>query len=174
MDATADRRQGVSGYAYRNACQSIDRVMTGRLPAIEVKNFSSHEIRGFEIKYCIDDFRYFSHATEWMERGKERMDFRLIHGCLDNSRRDSIYARAIFGMFYRQGSRRGVQRALGERCEDSRHAAHRLVNQAGTDGHDVTAPGLARQLQCALGHVKKARNIGGDVGSVIVIRIAFE
>jgi hypothetical protein len=41
-----------------------------------------------------------------MERGKELMDFGLIHGGLDNSRRDGTYAHAIFGMFYRQGSLR--------------------------------------------------------------------
>jgi hypothetical protein len=80
-----------------------------------------------------------------MERGKERMEFGLIHGGLDNFRGDGIYAHASFRMFYCQGSRRSVQRALGERCEDSRHAAHRPVNQAGTDGRDVTTPSLAHQ-----------------------------
>ena len=48
-------------------------------------------------------------------------------------------------MFYRQGSRRSIQRTLGERCEDTRHAAHRLVNQAGSDSYDMTTPGLAHQ-----------------------------
>jgi hypothetical protein len=38
------------------------------------------------VQYCIHDFRYFSHATHRMERGKERMDFGRVHGGLDNSR----------------------------------------------------------------------------------------
>ena len=148
--------------------------MTGCLPAIDVKNFSSDEIRRVEIQYCIHDFRYFSHATYRMERGKERMDVGRVHGGLDNSRRDGIHAHAVFGMFYRQGSRRGVQRTLGERCEDTRHAAHRLVNQAGRDSYDMTTPRLAHQLHRALGHVKEACDIGGDVGSVVVMRIGDE
>ena len=63
-----------------------DRVVTGRLSSIDVKNFSSDETRRVEIQYCIHDFRYFSHATHRMERGKERMDFGRVHGGLDNSR----------------------------------------------------------------------------------------
>ena len=62
-------------------------------------------------------------------------------------------------------------RTLGERCEDARHAAHRLVNQAGRDSYDMTTPGLADYLHRALGHMKEACDIGGDVGSVVVIRI---
>ena len=46
------------------------------------------------------------------------MDFRRVHGSLDNSCRDGIHSHAIFGPFYGQGLRRGVQRTLGERCED--------------------------------------------------------
>src|SRR6478672_11672950 len=57
-----------------------DRVVTGRLSSIDVKNFSSDEIRRVEIQYCIHDFRYFSHATYRMERGKERMDVGRVHG----------------------------------------------------------------------------------------------
>jgi len=109
-----------------------------------------------------------------MERGKERMDFERMHGGLDNSRRDGIHSHAIFGIFYRQGFRRGVQRTLGERCEDSRHAAHRLVNQAGSDSYDMTTPRLAHQLHRTLGHMKEACDIGGDVVSVFVIRIGGE
>src|ERR1700722_14648154 len=77
-------------------------------------------------------------------------------------------------MFYRQGSRRGVQRTLGERCEDTRHTAHRLVNQAGRDSYDMTTPGLAHYLDRALGHMKEACDIGGDIGSVVVMRIGDE
>jgi len=102
------------------------------------------------------------------------MDFGRVHGGLDNSRRDGIHSHAVFGMFYRQGSRRGVQRTLGERCEDTRHAAHRLVNQAGRDSYDMTTPGLAHYLHRALGHMKEACDIGGDVGSVVVMRIGDE
>ena len=77
-------------------------------------------------------------------------------------------------MFYRQGSRRSVQRTLGERCEDTRHAAHRLVNQAGSDSYHMTTPGLAHQQHRALSHVKEACDIGSDVSRVIVIRIGGE
>ena len=56
-----------------------------------------------------------------------------------------------FGMFYREGSRRGVQRTLGERREHARHAAHWLVNQAGRDSYDMTTPRLAHHLYRALG-----------------------
>ena len=94
-------------------------MVTGCLPSIDVKNFSSDEIRRVEVQYCIHNFRYFSHATHRVERGKERMDFRRVHGSLDNSCRDGIHSHAIFGPFYGQGLRRGVQRTLGERCEDT-------------------------------------------------------
>jgi hypothetical protein len=45
-----------------------DRVVTGRLSSIDVKNFSGDETRRVEIQYCIHDFRYFSHATEITSR----------------------------------------------------------------------------------------------------------
>ena len=38
----------------------------------------------------------------------------------------------------------------------------------------MTAPCLAHQLQRASGHVKKTRDIGGDVAGVAVIRIGEE
>ena len=98
------------------------------------------------------------------------MDFRRVHGSLDNSCRDGIHSHAIFGMFYGQGFRRGVQCTLGERCEDARHAAHWLVNQAGRDSYDMTTPRLAHHLYRALGHMKEAGDIGGDVGRVVVRR----
>src|SRR5262249_45287531 len=97
-----------------------------------------------------------------MERRKEWMYFGRVHGGLDNSRRDSIHPHAIFGMFYRQGSCRGIQRTLGERCEDTRHAVHRLVNQARSDSYNMTAPRLVHQLHRPLGHMEEASDVGGD------------
>ena len=43
-----------------------DRVVTGRLSSIDVKNFPSDETRRVEIQYCIHDIRYFSHSTHRM------------------------------------------------------------------------------------------------------------
>ena len=132
-------------------------MVTGCLPSIDVKNFSSDEIRRVEIQYCIHN--YFSHATYRLERGKERMGFAVMHGGFDDPRRDGIHSHAIFGMFYGQGFRRGVQRTLGERCEDARHAVHGLVNQAGRDSYDMTTPRLAHHLYRALGHMKETCDI---------------
>jgi hypothetical protein len=56
----------------------------------------------------------------------------------------------------------------------TRHAAHRLVDQAESDGYDMTTPRLAHHLHRALGHMKEACDISGDVGSVVVIRIGGE
>jgi len=38
----------------------------------------------------------------------------------------------------------------------------------------MTTPGLAHYLHRALGHMKEACDIGGDVGSVVVMRIGGE
>jgi len=49
---------------------------------------------------------------------------------------------------------------LVKRCKHSRHAGHRLVDQAGRDSHDMTASLLVHDLYRTLGHVKEARDIG--------------
>ena len=56
----------------------------------------------------------------------------------------------------------------------ARHTAHWLVNQAGRDSYDMTTPRLAHHLYRALGHMKEAGDIGGDVGRVVVVRIGDE
>jgi hypothetical protein len=81
-----NRRTTFNDCGQMTLLKDSDRVVTGRLSSIDVKNFSSDETRRVEIQYCIHDFRYFSHATHRMERGKERMDFGRVHGGLDNSR----------------------------------------------------------------------------------------
>src|SRR6476660_5202423 len=45
---------------------------------------------------------------------------------------------------------------------------------AGRDSYDMTTPGLAHYLDRALGHMKEACDIGGDVGSAVVMRIGDE
>jgi hypothetical protein len=53
----------------------MDRVVTGSLPSIDVKNFSSDETRRVEIQY----FPIFLPATHRVERGKEWMGFGVMH-----------------------------------------------------------------------------------------------
>src|SRR5215471_2734474 len=94
-----------------------------------------------------------------------------MHRRLGDSRRDRIYANTLFGVLDRKRSCRGIQTTLSERRKHSRHAGHRLVDEAGRDGYDMTISLLVHDLYRPLRHMKETRNIGCDIGSVVVIRI---
>jgi hypothetical protein len=44
----------------------LDRMVTGRLPSVDVENFSSDECRRVQVHYGVHDVRHFSHSAHRM------------------------------------------------------------------------------------------------------------
>src|SRR6266403_4641142 len=112
--------------------------VAGALAAIDVKGFPGDEGSAFQEQDRVHDVLDFSHASDWMQVRKELVSFGSMHRRLDDTGSNGVNPDALLCVLDRQGLRGGAQSAFGQRGEDRRNAAVRVVDETGRDLHDVT------------------------------------
>jgi hypothetical protein len=97
--------------------------MTGALATVDMQDLASDERGVFQKQDRVDNVLNFSHASDWMQLGKELMCFGSVHRRLDNAGSNGVDPNPLFCVLDRQGLRGCVQPTFGNRGKDRRNVA---------------------------------------------------
>src|SRR5258706_15204018 len=148
--------------------------VAGALAAIDVNGLAGDEGGAFQEQDRVYDVSDFSHASDWMQVCKEFVSFGSMHRRLDDAGSNGVDPDALLCVLDRQRLRGGAQSAFGQRGEDRRNDAVRVVDEAGRDLHDVTRTLLQHFGRDPFGEPKETSEIDRKDRSVISFGIVDE
>src|SRR6266481_9372496 len=99
--------------------------------AIYVQDFTGGECGVRQEQDCIHDFLDFTHPIDRMQPFEELVTLRLVHGSVDDARRDGVDANAILCVFDGECARHRVQASLDHDLNGRRDTCDWLVNEGG-------------------------------------------
>ena len=172
----------MSGDAQRPQIRELtEQVFVSRLPfsdvgaAIHVQHFSRHLISFGQINDRIDDVFHLCDLPHRLPRLEEILRLPLMHGRIDDHRRNGVDAYALLAILHRQAARDSFQASLDHHRNGRIDPRDRMIHLGRGDINDASAGVLSQHLlDRQLGDQEKTFEVDRCESTKIVNRVIRE
>jgi len=144
------------------------------LTAIDMQDFTSDEVRIFQIENRLDDVGDLAHAIKGMQTGQRHKASGRVHRRLDHARGHRVYADIAGRVLDRKAPRGRGKAAFGQRGKDRRHRRIGVLDECGRDLYHMARLLLYHCIDSLLRDVEKPIQVRRKQILVLLIGVLGE